>query len=110
LLKKAVLIAAAIALTGCANFIKAGSINEVYESFDEQKYEQTLVLIRRTENLSDFDPDLRAELTYMKAQTLAALGDSREANALYGYLKSQHSATQYAWLAELHLRGAVVAQ
>jgi hypothetical protein len=43
---KAILVAGLITLTGCAGFIKAGSLNKVYESFNGQNYQETLTLIR----------------------------------------------------------------
>ena len=101
--RKVISVAALITLTGCASFIKAGSLNEVHERFNEQNYKETLILIRRAENLNELEPDLIAELTYIKARSLEALGHSREASALYDYLKSQHATSQYAWLAALRL-------
>lgn len=100
---KAVVILALITLAGCANLIKAGSINEVHASFQKQDYQNTLTLITRAEHLNELTPELVAELTYLKARSLEELGHSSEAIALYGYLKSQHTNSQYASLANLRL-------
>jgi len=102
-LRPIIFITTLLGLTGCANLIKAGSIDKVHRSFDNQQYQETLVLVRRAENLSELDSRIQAELTYIKARSFAELGNTDEANALYEYLRSQHTSSPYAWLAELHL-------
>jgi tetratricopeptide (TPR) repeat protein len=93
------LVAIVFMLIGCAGVLQSGSLNDAYESYNAEKYEEALKKIRLAENLNKMTPELRAELTYLKAQTYEKMGRKNSAVTLYQYLKEQHPESQYGFLA-----------
>jgi len=47
---------------------------------------------------------MKAELTYLKAQTHEKLGQQKIANTLYKYLFEEHKESQYGYLASKKLK------
>jgi tetratricopeptide (TPR) repeat protein len=86
-------------LVGCAGVLQTGSLNDAHESYNAENYEEALDKIRLAENLNKMTPELRAELTYLKAQTYEQMGRKNSAVTLYQYLKEQHPESQYGFLA-----------
>jgi len=90
-------------LTACAGLIQSTSISEAYKKYEAQEFEQTLELISRAENFKKTTPEMKAKLTYLKAQTLERLGQQKTANTLYEYLVEEHKDSQYSYLASKKL-------
>ena len=90
-------------LTGCAGILQTGSLKDAYKNYNEENYEEAFNKIRLVENISEMTDELQAELTYLKARTYEQMGEKNEANALYQYLKDQHSVSQYGYLAAKNL-------
>jgi hypothetical protein len=97
------LVATMLMLIGCAGVMQTGSLNDAYESYKAENYEEVLKKIRLAENLNEMTPELKAELTYLKAQTYEQMGRESPAVTLYQYLKEQHSGSQYGFLAAQNL-------
>ena len=93
------LLAATLSLGGCASLIQSASVSEAYKHYELQKYERTLELIIRAENADTMSDEMKAELTYLKAQTYERLGLYETAHTLYEYLAKEHGKTQYGYLA-----------
>ncbi len=93
----------ALLVTGCATLAQTGSIEKAYEQYEAQEYEATLELIIRAEHVKETNPETKAELTYLKAQTYEKMGQKEKAITLYEYLKEQHADSQYGYLANKKL-------
>lgn len=93
------LLAATLSLGGCASLIQSASVSEAYKHYELQKYERTLELIIQAENADTMSDEMKAELTYLKAQTYERLGFHETAQTLYEYLAKEHGKTQYGYLA-----------
>ena len=97
------LLAATLSLGGCASLIQSASVSEAYKHFELQKYERTLALITQAENADAMSDEMKAELTYLKAQTYERLDFFETAQTLYEYLAKEHGKTQYGYLAAKQL-------
>lgn len=102
-IKKVLLLGLTLFIAGCTGMIQSTSILEAYKKYDAQEFEQTLELISRAENFKNTAPEMKAELTYLKAQTHENLGQQEIANTLYEYLVEQHKDSQYGYLASKKL-------
>lgn len=98
-MKKVFLAGLLLFVAGCTGLLQTGSISKAYETYENENYAKTLKLITQAENVSDVTPELRAELTYLKAQTYWQLGQRKKAGTLFKYLKDQHKDSQYGYLA-----------
>jgi len=98
-MKKIFFISLVLLVTGCANVAQTGSVSQAYKSFAANDYKKTLELITQAELFSTTTPELKAELTYLKAQALEEMGQSETAETLYEYLTDQHKDSQYGYLA-----------
>ncbi len=96
---KTILLALTLSLGACANLIQSTSVTDAYKNYQRQEYERTLELIIRAENAKETRPEMKAELTYLKAQTHEKLGQQKIANTLYEYLIEEHKESQYGYLA-----------
>ena len=101
---KAILLALTLSLGACASLIQSTSATDAYKQYKLQDYERTLELITRAENAKDTTPEMKAELTYLKAQTHEKLGQQRTANTLYEYLIKEHKDSQYGYLASKKMK------
>ncbi len=63
-------------------------------------------LIIRSENVKETTSVMKAELTYLKAQTYEKLDQPEKSATLYEYLKGQHVDSQYGYLATNESRPA----
>ena len=97
------LLAATLSLGACACLVQTASVSEAYKHYDLQDYDRTLELITRAENAGEPSTETRAGLTYLKAQTYEKLGQIDVAITLYEYLATEHSSSQYGYLAVKHL-------
>lgn len=102
-MKTIILAGIALLVTGCATFVQTGSIEKAYEQYEAQDYEDTLELIIRAEHIKETNPETKAELTYLKAQTYEKMGQIEKAITLYEYLSEQHADSQYGYLANKKL-------
>lgn len=94
------IIGMTIVILGCsANTMRTATITEAYKEFKSEDYEETLELITLAENIKGITPEIKAELTYLKAQTYEKLGEHDKAATLYTYLSDQHANSQYGYLA-----------
>jgi lipoprotein NlpI len=100
------ILAATLSLGGCASLIQSASVSEAYKHYELQKYERTLELITQAENADAMSDDMKAELTYLKAQTYERLGLYDTAQALYEYLAKEHGKTQYGYIAVKQLNAS----
>ena len=98
-LKASFLFVPVLALAACAGTMQTASVLEAYKKYDREDYQQTLVLIKRAENAKETSSEMKAELTYLKAQTYEKLGDPDKAETLYQYLSEQHGSSQYGYFA-----------
>jgi hypothetical protein len=98
-IQKVFLLALILSLGACASLIQSTSISEAYKKYERQEFDRTLELITRAENAQETTPEMKAELTYLKAQTYESLGQQEVANTLYQYLVDQHKDSQYGYLA-----------
>lgn len=101
---KLLLLVLIIFLTACAGMIQSASISEAYKKYEAQEYDRTLELITQAENFKETTPEMRAELTYLKAQTHENLGQQKIATTLYEYLVEEHQDSQYGYLASEKLK------
>ena len=102
-LQRTALLAFTLFMAGCAGTIQSGSITEAYKKYDDQNYAKTLELITLAENIKATTPEMKAELTYLKAQTYDNLGEHELATTLFRYLATEHRDSQYGYLAERKL-------
>lgn len=102
-MKKILIVSLALLVVGCASAVQTGSISQAYENYEGKNYEETLKSIRLAENISTITPELKAELTYLKAQTYEEMGRYETAQTLYKYLKNQHGDSQYGYFAAKRL-------
>ena len=102
-MKQIVIVSLVFLFVGCANTIQTASIVEAYKEFDAEDYEETLELITLAENAQAMTPEMRAKLTYLKAQSYEKLGDRSKASTLYEYLKEEHADSQYGYFASKRL-------
>ena len=102
-MQKVLLLALTLFVTACASMIQSASISEAYKKYELQEFELTLELITRAENAKETTPEMKAELTYFKAQTHESLGQQKIANTLYEYLAEEHKDSQYGYLASKKL-------
>jgi len=100
------LLAATLSLGGCASLIQSASVSEAYKHYDLQKYKRTLELITQAENADAMSDEMKAELTYLRAQTYEKLGLKETAQTLYEYLAREHSNSQYGYLAVKQLNAS----
>jgi hypothetical protein len=102
-MKKALFLALTLFITACASTIQSASVSEAYKKYELQEFERTLELITRAENAKETNPEMKAELTYLKAQAHAGLGQQKTANILYEYLVKEYKDSQYGYLARKKL-------
>ena len=102
-MQKVLLLTLTLFVTACASTIQSASISEAYKKYKLQEFERTLELITRAENAKEPTPEMKAELTYLKAQTRESLGQQKLANTLYEYLVEKHKDSQYSYLASKKL-------
>ena len=100
---KLLLLTLTLFVTACAGTIQNASISEAYKKYELQQFERTLELITRAENARETSPEMKAELTYLKAQAHESLGATKIANTLFEYLVEQHKDSQYGYLASKKL-------
>jgi len=98
-MKKLIVAIFALLIAGCSSMIQKGSISKAYETFQDQHYDETLKYIARAETVDELNPEKKAELTYLKAETYEKMGENEKAKALYQYLKDQYKDSQYGYLA-----------
>jgi hypothetical protein len=98
-MKKILIASLALITFGCASMVQKGSIKLAYSNFEDRDYEDTLQYISQAENEKQPSAELKAELTYLKAQTYEKMGNYDKSQGLYEYLKDQHSESQYGYLA-----------
>jgi hypothetical protein len=87
--------------------IQSASVSEAYKKYELQKFERTLELITRAENARATTPEVKAELTYLRARTYEGLGEQEIACTLYEYLAEQHRDSQYGYLASKKLNSGL---
>lgn len=102
-MKQIVIFILVFLIVGCANTMQTASVIEAYKEFNAEDYEKTLELITQAENAKATTPEMKAELTYLKAQSYEKLGYRKKANTLYEYLKEEHANSQYGYLATKRL-------
>ena len=102
-MQKVILLAFTILIAACAGTIQSASISEAYKKYELEDYEQTLELITQAENIRATTPEMKAELTYLKAQVLENMGQQKIADTLYQYLAEEHQDSQYGYLARERL-------
>lgn len=102
-LQKLLLLALTLSVVSCANIMQSASLSEAYKKYELQEFERTLELITRAENAKETTPEIKAELTYLKAKANESLGQQEIANTLYEYLVAEHKDSQYGYLASKKL-------
>ena len=102
-MKKVLLLALTLFITACASTIQSASVSEAYKKYELQEFERTLELITQAENAKETNPEMKAELTYLKALTHESLGQQKTADTLYEYLIEEHKDSQYGYLASKKL-------
>lgn len=102
-IQKVFLITLMLLITACAGIMQTATISEAYKKYELQQFKQTLKLIIRAENVTNITPEMKAELTYLKAQTHEGLEQPQIAHQLYKYLIEHHKDSQYSYLASKKL-------
>ncbi|MEM6775884.1 MAG: hypothetical protein AAF933_13090 [Pseudomonadota bacterium] len=97
--RKLVLLAFLMNTAACASLIQSTSLADAYKAYEREDFERTLELISRSENIADPSREMKAELTYLKANAHERLGEEAVANTLYAYLAAEHGDSQYGYLA-----------
>ncbi|CAA0108810.1 Uncharacterised protein [Halioglobus japonicus] len=100
---KVLLLVLTLSMGACASLVQSTSVTDAYKKYELQEFERTLELITRAENAKMTTPEMKAELTYLKAQTHESLGQQEIAETLYDYLAEQHKDSQYGYLASRKL-------
>ena len=103
-MKKIMISALFITLAACSGMQQKGAVSLAYSNFQDRDYEDTLKYISQAENVRDTNPELKAELTYLKAQTYEKMGQYEKAKSIYEYLSEQHAKSQYGYLAAKRLK------
>jgi len=103
-MRKLVLIALAVSVIGCSAQMQSGSVKLAYSNFADRDYEDTLLYISQAELARQMNPELKVELTYLKAQTYEKMGEYAKAKSLYQYLSVEHKSSQYGYLASERLK------
>lgn len=98
-MKKFAVIVLAVSIIGCSSQVQNGAIQLAYSNFNDRDYEDTLEYISQAEQAKQTNPELKAELTYLKAQTYEKMGEYQKAKSLYKYLSVEHKSSQYGYLA-----------
>lgn len=98
-MKNILLTSLLLFVAGCSGVIQMGTVTGAYKNYERQRYENTLKLITQAETVRAANPELKLELTYLKAQTYEAMGEEDTATTLYEYLRDQHGDSQYGYLA-----------
>lgn len=104
MMKKIMVSALVITLVACSSMVQKGAVSLAYSNFEDRDYEDTLKYISQAENEKATNPELKAELIYLKAQTYEKMGQYEKANSLYEYLSEQHKKSQYGYLATKRLK------
>ncbi len=102
-MRKLLLLSLPLFLYGCSDMAQKGAINLAHSNYKAGDYRDTLEAIGRAERRGDMDPETKAELTYLKAQTYEKLSEYSKAKGLYEYLRDQHSESEYGYLAQQRL-------
>ena len=102
-MQKVLLLALTLFVAACAGTIQSASLSEAYKKYELQEFERTLELITMAENVKETTPEMKAELTYLKAQAHESLGQQKIAITLYEYLAEEHKDSQYGYLASKKL-------
>jgi len=105
--QKVLLLVSTLFLASCSSMIQSTSVTAAHKKYEHQKFERTLELITRAENVRTTTPEMKAELTYLKARTHEGLGEQEIAKTLYEYLAKQHSDSQYGYLASKKLNSGL---
>jgi len=98
-MKTILLVLATVFITGCSGLIQTGSVTRAYESYAMKDYPRTLEMIALAQNVDNLNPELNAELLFLKAETYAQLGKTRESENLFRSLAKNHGTTEYGFLA-----------
>lgn len=102
-MQKVLFLGLTLSVAACASTIQSASLLEAYKKYELQEYGHTLKLITMAETAKETTPEMKAELTYLKAQTHESLGQQTIANTLYEYLAEEHKNSQYGYLARKKL-------
>ncbi|MFT7214150.1 MAG: hypothetical protein ACI9XK_004415 [Granulosicoccus sp.] len=105
--QKVLLLVSTLFFASCSSMIQSASVSEAYKKYELQKFERTLELITRAENARATTPEVKAELTYLRARTYEGLGEQEIACTLYEYLAEQHRDSQYGYLASKKLNSGL---
>jgi len=106
-MKKVIIAVISIFVIGCSATVQKGAISLAYSNYEARDYEDTLKYISQAENERQPSVELKAELTYLKAQTYERLGEYGKAKSLYEYLKNEHKSSQYGYLASQRLEQGI---
>lgn len=104
---RTLLLAATLSLGACSNLIQTASISEAYKLYEREDYNRALELITQAEHADEMTAEMKAELTYLKAQTHDKLDQGKIATALYQYLADEHRNSQYGYLAKKQLSSSL---
>lgn len=99
-MKRLTIISLVLLIVGCAGTSQNGAAGLAYSSYLDGDYQNALKQIAEAEQGHKITADLKAELTYLKAQSYEGLGQQNKADGLYEYLKEEHSHSQYGYLAK----------
>ena len=97
-MNRMIIIGLVLVTFGCASTPRGSAISLAYSSFEGGNYQDTLKYVSQAENEREISAELKAELTYLKAQTYEKMGHQNKADGLYEYLKEQHPTSQYGYL------------
>jgi hypothetical protein len=103
-MKHALLIVSMFALTSCSSVVETTSGSTTNEALDRRSFEGEADMISHIEAVSEQNAEDIAELAYIKAQTLSAIGEIDDARVLYTFLVDEHRTTEFGYLALVWLK------
>lgn len=106
-MKKAVYSAVAIvifaSIFGCAGTAQRGAMLRAHSGIGEKDYEFSLKRLSDAERYVAPEPELQAEISYLKGLCFEGLYKSPEAKAMYKFVTDKFPDSQYSYLARERL-------
>lgn len=97
------LLLLALAFTGCAAMAQKGAFSRANKAIKEKRYEDALIHVARAEKYAEITPELKAEATFLRAQSYEGVGRIPDAIGAYKYLVATFGDTSYAYQAKERL-------
>jgi len=97
------IILLATVLIGCG-ITQRGAITRAYSAIGEGRYDAALARLSEAEGYLEPTPELRAEITFLRARSYEGLQRTSDAVALYRYLVATFPESSYGYQARERLK------